>query len=258
MSSRVPSTDDLPNLAGLKRASLVSHPATAAALDAGYQQLLALADPDSRPREAVPPLLSFLSRPEIIKAVNAGGEMRASEAMMRDRWDPHYNYFTDLLEWIRWRSGGLWVHENTAAIAAAASSATTIAELVRPIANEFLVDFLTNLQAFKVEFLGYALLGEARLRDHSGQLYEEVTAAWLPVFENSIARFGGRLRPGVDLRDVIEIVTAVGDGLALREIVAPTGGQDRDRRVGLLATAVLGMIFAATEDLDAANPWAAG
>lgn len=254
MSSHVPLSDDVPTLTGIRRASLASHPATIAALDAGYRQLLRLADPTAEPLGS-PPLLSFLSRPEIIRAVNAQGDIRASEAMMRDRWEPHQTYFADLLEWIRWRSSDLWVVENTATIAASASAATTISDFVRPIADDFLRDFLDNLQAFKIEFLGYALMGQAGLREHSGRLYEQITEAWMPVFRGAIERYGGTLRPGVDLREVIEIVTAVGDGLAVREIVTPTTGAERERRIALLSTAVLSVVYAATHGLENSSPW---
>ncbi len=261
MSAATPSTPNpadphYPRLSGLSRPeTLRANDATIAALQAGYEQLTAFAKPS--PPSTLKPLRGLLSRKAIADAARTPDGLRVSETMLRDRWDPHENYVSDLMDWVAYLHHSTWISQNAAIVARLESEADTIGTFIDEVAFSFQERFFAELPMFRVELLCYSLMHEASIDDRLGHIYRDTTERWLPIFEQAIDRFGGTLRPGVDLSTLIEICTAVGDGLAVRELAEPTSGERRIERTRLLATATRAILAAATTGLEDVSPYQA-
>ena len=247
-------------LTGLSRQSLATGRAadlTCEYLEAGVDLIASALDHD--PETGVHPFLQWLSQRRVVEAVNVRGNLRAADGTLRDRWQPHARYLGDLVTWIRLRrpARSFPVRERDRVSAAFATNAT-VSQLVRGLCREVQTGIVTN-PLFRLQLLAVSVLGSPRYRESeeygqaAPELYEELDKRWLPVLHAFLDRNEVELRPGVEPRDLVELVTAVGEGIALRELADPTEGSRRARRMSLQGTAALALIAAFVDRGDGMN-----
>ena len=99
---------------------------------------------------------------------------------------------------------------------------------------------------FRLQLLAAAVLGAAESDADARDVYTEIEARWEPFVEAFMRRHGLAPRPGITVGALVTILIAVGEGLALRELVDPTEGADRGLRLSLLGSVALALIAAAT------------
>jgi hypothetical protein len=230
-------------LTGLSRRSLATHPLTVEYLEAGAQVVAEALDHDPLNAE-LHPFLSFLSRGEIQRAVNRRGNLKGSEGTIADRWTPHTTYIRDLIAWMRHRRGNRSFPARAAEfISTALASAPSPSAVVRTISEANQGQLFAN-PLFRLQLLAAAVLGAPQARASAPDIYDEIDERWTPFFETFLTRYGLTLRPGVSVQDLVEVLVAVGEGLALRELAAPSDGEDRQRRLRLQGTATLALLSA--------------
>ncbi len=76
-----------------------------------------------------------------------------------------------------------------------------------------------------------------------GKVHRQLNDSWLPVYEAAITGRGLRLRPGVTISDIAEILSALSMGISLR-IATDDNAEliDDERRQSLLGTAALAVL----------------
>jgi hypothetical protein len=92
---------------------------------------------------------------------------------------------------------------------------------------------------------------DPRSLEDRARLYEKVSEQWTELFDATFDAHNINLRPGVDVQDAADILTALADGLAMRQTGDPNA-QVIDRRTGdsLLGKAAMMMLLAGTDPGD--------
>jgi hypothetical protein len=244
-------------LRGLSRSSL----ATGRAADLTYEYLEAGVDLiaqalDHDPREGVHPFLGWLSQRAVIDATAARGVLRGGVGTLRDRWEPHSRYLADLIEWIRYkRPDRSFTVREADFVSSALGSHATASQLIRGLSRAVQQGVFVN-PLFRLQVLFVSVLGSPKYRaseEHKAgapNIYVEVDKRWLEILGVFLDTNHLELRPGLHETDVIEILTAVGEGLALRELADPTAGARRERRLRLQGTVALALLAACVDRGD--------
>jgi hypothetical protein len=243
-------------LKGISRPSLVHNDLTREYLDAGVELITDALDHD--PAEGTHPFLGWLSQRTLVDAVTARGYLRGALGSLRDHWEPYSNYVTDLLVWsryVRTRRSRFPVRE-VRRIRAAFESNATISHLIRGLSREVQRGILTD-ELFRLQLVLLSVAGSPKYRESgalgdTAEIYAEIDRRWLPLVHRFLTSRRLSLRPGVDEVDLVEIVTAVGEGLALRELADPTSGARRERRLRHQGTVILALLFACIDPGDSA------
>lgn len=258
----MPSPNDQPKipaglLSGLSRETLASGRAadlTYEYLEAGVELIAEALDHD--PAEGTHPFLGWLSQRAVIDAVTSRRKLRGAVGTLRDRWQPHSRYLSDLVIWIRSRRPDRsFPVLNADLIAAAFNSHATASQLIRGISRPVQEGILAN-PLFRLQLLALSVLGSPKYRasDEYGagapDLYDEIDQRWLPLLNGYLTEKQLELRNGIDETDLVEILTAVGEGLALRELADPSTGTKRERRLRLQGTTALALLMACRDPGD--------
>jgi hypothetical protein len=84
-----------------------------------------------------------------------------------------------------------------------------------------------------------------------GKVHRGLNDSWLPVYEAAITGRGLRLRPGVTINDVAEILSALSMGISLR-IASDDDADliDDERKQSLLGTAALAVLASCIDPGD--------
>lgn len=245
-------------LSGISRQSLATGRAadlTREYLEAGVDLIASALDHD--PAEGVHPFLGWLSQRTVIDATTARGFLAGAKGTLRDRWQPHSNYLTDLVLWIRHRRPDRsFPSRERTKVAAAFESQATISQVIRGLSRGVQIGIFAN-PLFRLQLLALAVLGSPKYREEQGgfengapEIYEEIDKRWLPLVHAFLSAREVELRRGVEEGDLIEILTAVGEGLALRELADPTADSKRERRLRLQGTTALALILACMDPGD--------
>lgn len=195
------------------------------------------------------PFVSWLSRNLVVKEVaeepNPALPSRGSVNGLRDRWDPHSDYITDLLlvaltadNWSAAVSSGAGAHLQSLADA-------PIQVLAHEIAYQDLVA-LRRAAGFRVQLLASAMaLNEPVVMEPLARMYDQITQSWGPVYEAALAHHGLSLRQGVSVEMLSDLFAALAEGLALRMIATTqTHMMDSATRTSYLGIGVLAMLSA--------------
>jgi hypothetical protein len=239
-------------LKGLKDHKLATDALVLEALEAGAQLVEDALDHD--PTSAnTHPFLSYLSRGSLVRAIRTRGKLPVEDHLLRYRWDPHTGYLHDLIAYMSFR------RRSSSFAARRADWITTIInsdvpppKAARRIADANQRQVLAN-PFFRIHLLVAAVLGAPNAGTTPPDPYAEVDDAWLPFFDAFIKHHHRKLRPGVSLRDMVEILVAVGEGIALRELASPADDNRRNHRITLQGTTALALMYAGTVPDDGAT-----
>ena len=244
-------------LQGISRESLATGKAadlTREYLEAGVDLIAAALDHD--PEQGVHPFLGWLSQRAVVEAVTARGYLGGALGTLRDRWQPHANYLGDLVLWIRHRRPDRSFPTREAGrITAAFEGHASVSQIIRGLSREVQKGIVAN-PLFRLQLLALSVLGSPNYRASDNyergapEIYEEIDKRWLPLVHTFLSNREVELRRGIEASDLVEILTAVGEGLALRELADPSTGAKRDRRLSLQGTAALSLIVACLDPGD--------
>lgn len=195
------------------------------------------------------PFVSWLSRNRVVKEManepNPALPSRGSVNGLRDRWDPHSDYITDLLlvaltadNWSAAVSSGAGAHLQSL-------SDVPLQVLVHEIAYQDLVA-LRRAAGFRVQLLASAMAqNEPVVMDPLARMYEQITRSWGPVYEAGLTHNGLKLRHGVSIEMLSDLCAALAEGLALRMIATTeTHMMNPTARTSYLGIGVLAILSA--------------
>lgn len=254
-------SDEEPKLPGVtrlrKQDEQIDDPLTEEFVKAGRELIEDALEHDPASQKSHP-FLGFVSQRHVVDQVNGkrSGE-RISPMVLRGRWDPHSNYVRDLVDHIRKeRVNESFPVRAEPEISAALESDATPSQLVRAIGQMLLVQVFDN-QYFRLRMVTLAALGAPKYRDSAEEesaaaFYGEIDKLWEPLFERFFAKYDLELRVGVHMDDLVQMGTAFGEGLALRELADPTvsGSPERKKRIKLHGDGLLGFVLAMTQPRD--------
>jgi hypothetical protein len=224
-------------------------------LDAGAELISRALDHDLT-SETPNPFLECLSQKRLERDVNRRITARdlaetldPTDGKFRGRWKRHYHYLAHLIRWVQ--------HKNQrkgfpAAVAAAIYQA--VADPLEPVSTRIREIGKANLESlfesshFRIQLFLINLGASDRNRSLLPDFYLHVEQRWLPTIRELVVQNHLTLRPGIREEDLLDILTAIGEGLTLRELADRSTGSDRERRLSLQATAALALLVACTSD----------
>ncbi|WP_020499319.1 hypothetical protein [Sciscionella marina] len=243
---------------GAKRAPeatsrLANHPLTRAYLEAGVRLLDREFDASLDGTDRFVRPLGTLTRDTVIAEVGNGpAELprQGTVGSFRDRWSYFPDYVADPARYTlreyhsapanvlaRTAAGKLLDKEFAAAVHEIGYESTVIAR---------------DSTALRFRFLAVALAAQdEHIRETMTRLYHDITDTWQQLCSDVFAARGLRLRDGIGFTDLATILTALNEGLALRDAHSPgTGILDDERRRSLVGLAALALFAGAADTGD--------
>jgi hypothetical protein len=203
------------------------------------------------PANGTHPFLGWLTQRSVVQATTARGNLAGGLGALRDRWEPHARYISDLMRWIQnKRPERSFPKRQERLIKDALKSHATISQMIRGLSRAAQASILVN-HRFRLKLLALSVLGSPKYQssdEYKTDLYTGIDEQWLPIVHRYLQERGLELRPGIHEPDLVEILTAIGEGLALRELADPSTGARRERRLRLLGTAALALLVACIDD----------
>ncbi|MUN39086.1 hypothetical protein [Actinomadura litoris] len=248
------------------RARLANDPVTAAYLAAGVRLIenhlgpgavRTLADPEDD-SSLQRPLLAFLSQRTVAAEVarNPAPFPRVgSVSTLRSTWASHSDFIADLLRF------GLWAYHPTHCDAADAvdilDDLQDGAHFVDAIHRLGYWNLLTLVDRprFRMEiFATAAAENDPVIQKAMAENYREVLDPWKDICGDLLESRRLRLRRGVSIGDFVDLVTAVMEGVALRDLADPRAEViDRKGERSLAGTALLALLRGCVERVDDAD-----
>lgn len=242
--------------------SAIAGPASAASAVAGSAiagsaaartEAAVAGSPASRTEPAEHPLFGFLSQRAVAAAVTGNPDpfpRRGSVSTLRASWRTQSDFVADLLGFMLWT--GYYPGSYTAALRHGAdqlADAPDFAAAVQDLAY-IITEHVYDMVSFRIQLA--ASLGaehDPAVRAVLSAKYERGQAIWGAVYGRMIAARGLRLRPGIDLGQLADILTATVEGCVLRAIAEGPEVRvlDRAGRGGLLSVAAMTVVLGALE-----------
>lgn len=202
--------------------------------------------------ETVHPLFAWLSRSKIVDEIrNEPVESRLPRAGtvngLRDRWDPHRDYIADLL---------LFALAAEGAVSHAFKDPGLVhtlqqGDLVTAIHALMFQDLTDSLESktFNVQLAATAVADQDQfVREALISSYADYLQAWRSIARAMVAAKNMPLRNGLSIEALVDIITATGDGLALRLHADPDAPVlDPAAGTSLLGTAVAALLTACVD-----------
>jgi len=194
------------------------------------------------------PFFGWLTRTMVIDEVGRGAELQGSEGTFRDRWEFRDDYIEDLLTYALWARH--WSLE--ASVAEESRELLTQApDFVRAIHEVAYRDLRTLIDnpVYKISILGAAMAAhDDTAREAIAETYRQITDSWTNLYEITLDARGLRLRSGISLPEITDMLTAIADGLSLRIMADPSSHLiDHERKQSLLGKAALAFVVACVD-----------
>jgi hypothetical protein len=223
-------------------------------LDAGAELIRQALDHDLSSK-ASDRVLPWISVAKLTKEVNRrivarelSDDLDPNLGKFRDRWDLRAEYIRDLMAWVQRRNQRRdFPQEVAAALAAAGNAPHPVSKWIREVGKANLESLFTNAH-FRVQLFLINFGATDQNRDLLPDFYAHVDENWLPTITDVLKHNHLSLRPGIDEQDMLDILTAIAEGLTLRELTDPSKGEKKARRTALQATAALALLVACTSD----------
>lgn len=242
------------------RGRLANDPATAAYLNAAMRLVERHLGPDPDRQPADPddenslqrPLLGFLSQRTVAAEVANNPHpfpRRGSVAALRDRWKSQSDFIADLINFAMWIGNHPeGFYEEMAAGAERLLDGPDMIEAVHELAYTN-VEEAVDMPSFRFCFAAMiGAEGDPTVAAAVAESYDEYLKPWKEVYAAFLQARGMRLRPGISIDDIANLLAALVDGIALRGVGNPSSGLiDRDRRRTLLGTGALAVVYSLME-----------
>ena len=200
------------------------------------------ADPDSVDR----PLLSFLSQNAVCREMRRNPNpfpQAGKPSTLRNRWRHQSDFIADLLRF------GLWAwHYPAPREAELTEVADDILHGPDPLTAIHRLcyrDLRRHLDTptFRLSLIAAAEAeGDAIVREAIAERNQQNGALWREFYEKFLQARGLKLRPGVTIDEVVLLLSAIADGLALRALADPDGVIDHQQHRSLLSLAAFSVI----------------
>lgn len=200
-------------------------------------------------------LLSFLTQRAVAKQVARNPHpfhRRGNVSTLRSTWKSHSDFIADLLRF------GLWAvhypalhHHEVAAATEQAIAGEDCASAIHKICYWDSSNYL-RIPTFRLQLVAAASSeGDEVIQEAISERYAETTEQWKIIYARFLQTRGLQLRPGVTLDACADLLAAVAEGLALRQLANPNCQViDHDRQRSLLGTAALALIRGCLEPTD--------
>jgi hypothetical protein len=197
------------------------------------------------------PLFSFISQRAVADEVMNNPDpfpRQGSVSTMRSTWSSHSDFIADLINFAFWpRNRRAGFDDEMAAGADRLLEDPDVTGAVHDMA------YLTVSDVASTTFrLGHVAMsaaeGDKTITDAIAESNEGLMAPWREVYAAFIEARDLRLRPGITVYDVDNLLCALLDGLTLRTIGNQSAALvDHDRKRTLLGTAALALIYSVLE-----------
>jgi hypothetical protein len=204
------------------------------------------------------PLLAFLSQRAVAAEVDHNAHpfpRQGKPSSMRDRWKSQSDFLADLVSFVLWTAYYPEQYkEVTAAGAERLVDGLDLAQAVVDFTYRVCSVFVSAV-SFRLQLVAIATIdGDDALRGAVAGKYHRGLRTWSQVYAEFIEARGLRLRPGITLDDFTNILTALLEGIAIREISDPAANAiDHERGYSLLSTAALALIRGCLEPVESAD-----
>jgi hypothetical protein len=201
------------------------------------------------------PTLNFLSQRAVVAELAANPEpfeRDGTVATMRDRWKSQSDFLGDVISFALWTA--YYPKAYSADRAAGAERLAHGPDFARAVENlTFMVTTaMTDIPSFRLQLVATATAEDDDvIRRALANKYHRGLAQWKQVYAEFLAARGLRLRPGITLDELTNILTACVEGCALRALSDPEA-QIIDRATGrsLLGTAALALLNGCVEPIE--------
>ena len=230
------------------RVKLANNEMTRELLEAGMRLVTDQFKPGQPPNQDEPiddasPFFEWLSIARVTAEVANGSKgLQATDEIFRDRWPHRAGYIEDLL------ACSLWARHWSLHISMAAESKellTTGSDFVQAIHQIAYNDLRVVLDspAYRISLIAAAMADRnPTIHDVMGDTYKLVTETWASLYQATLEARGLRLRPGISLTELTDMLTALAEGIGLRLITDPNAGLiDHERQQSLLGKAALAL-----------------
>jgi len=240
------------------RNTLANHPLTREYLDAGLRLMAGQFRPEIRPADddddewsKQSAFFDWLSAQKVIDEVSRGGKLRGNQGTFEDRWPYKDYYIQDLLSYALW--GKHWAR-HTAVAEEFAEPLTTGADFVQAVqeASYWSCRAQLSTTSSRVWLIASAVCERyPAMKTAMGKVHRRLNDSWMPVYEAAITGRGLRLRPGITLGDVAEMLSALSAGISLRIASDDEANLiDEERQQSLLGTAALAVLASCIDTGD--------
>jgi len=203
-------------------------------------------------------LLSFLSQHRVAEAMKRNPRRfsrHASVPSLRDRWDPHKGFITDLVSFAmlepNYRPG---YRGGLKDLAGKLTSEPDLAQAVHEITYRYVAGG-TKLAPVRLSLALMATCGEdPDIGDAISRAYQDKLGPLELLYQEVASARRLRLRPGLTPSDLTNAISAAVDGVILRAAGDPQADVlDHARRTSLAGLISLAVIFAFLEPEDSAD-----
>jgi hypothetical protein len=203
------------------------------------------------------PLFSFISQRAVAEEVvnnPAPLPRQGNVSTMRSRWASHSDFIADLISFAFWPGNRLEGFDDE--VAAGAERLLEDPDVTQAVHD---MAYLTVSDRGSTTFrLGRVAMsaadGDKTISDAIAESYEGLLVPWREVYAAFIEARGLRLRPGITIDDLANVLSALVDGLTLRTVGNPSAALiDHDRKRTLLGTAALALIYSFLEPAEEAS-----
>lgn len=240
------------------RDKLANHPLTREYLDAGLRLITEQFRPEERRTDdrqdglaKQSAFFDWLSAQKVIDEVERGGTMRGNHGTFEDRWPYKDYYIQDLLSYCLWARH--WAREAEVAeeFARPLAVGEDFPQAVHDAAYWSYRAQLANAST-RVWLIAAAVSDRyPTIKQALAEVHDEAISTWLPVYQAVVTGRRLRLRPGVTLEDLIEIISALVTGITLRAGTEPAPSLvDHERRRSLLGTAAIAVLASCIDPGD--------
>jgi hypothetical protein len=208
-------------------------------------------DPNSLERK----LFSFISQRAVAKEVANNPDpfpRQGSESTMRSTWKSHSDFIADLISFATWPGNHpASFYDEMATGAERLLEGPDAIDAMHELAYMNVADNMSS-PPFRLTYVAMtAADGDKTLSEAIGQSYDGLLAPWKEVYAAFGEARGLKLRPGITVDDLANILAALVDGLELRTIGNPSAALvDHDRKRTVLGMAALGLVYSFFEPVS--------
>lgn len=236
------------------RRKAAQDPATRMYLQAGLrllEQQVVAGDEDPAPGESASlphPFLAWMSRSRIAAETTnepeeSGLPRKGTAAGLRDRWEPHSDFISDILQVAL--TGDTWgkALSGNDALWRALAEQSDFPGVIEEVAY-LGVTALEASAGFRVQLLAIAMAQrDAQVQASLQDLYGAIIRNRVDLLRQTLEARGLALRPGMSFELLSEFLSAMTEGLAIRLVVDPQAPViDHDSRNSLLGLGALAVM----------------
>lgn len=174
-----------------------------------------------------------------------------SKGMLTDRWPAHDDYIGDLIAYILALHHWDWQQDILAQSGELLTDGGDLVSAIQIVCYSDLKTLINDPAQRILPLLTILVSKDQPSRELCAQHYWQVRDRWAALFEATFALYNIRLRPGIEVQEAADILTALADGLAMRATGDPEAKViDKSPGDSLLGRAATMLLLAAIDPGD--------